>query len=128
GLFTGKGEYWDTAERMVAGLYEPMARYPTAFAHWLGAAAFILSEPLEVAVAGDPADADARALLDMVQSAYRPNLVIAAGEGALAEVVPLLAGRARLDGRAAAYVCRRFVCRRPVVEPDALEQELEIRN
>ena len=128
GLFTGEGGYWDTAERMVAGLYEPMARYPTAFAHWLGAAAFILSEPLEVAVAGDPADADARALLDVVQSAYRPNLVIAAGEGALAEVVPLLAGRDRLDGRAAAYVCRRFVCRRPVVEPDALEQELEIRN
>ena len=29
GLFTGEGRYWDTAERMVAGLYEPMARYAT---------------------------------------------------------------------------------------------------
>ena len=40
GLFTGEGRYWDTAERMVAGLYEPMARYATAFAHWLGAVSY----------------------------------------------------------------------------------------
>ncbi len=125
GLFTGEGRYWDTAERMVAGLYEPMARYPGAFAHWLGAAAFILSQPLEVAVAGDPAAADTRALLDVAQRAYRPNLVIAAGEGKAVEVVPLLAGRERLDGRAAAYVCRRFVCRRPVAEPAALTAQLD---
>jgi len=124
GLFTGEGRYWDTAERMVAGLYEPMARYPGAFAHWLGAAAFILSAPLEVAVVGDPAAAGARALLDVVQRAYRPNVVIAAGEGAAAEVVPLLAGRERLDGRAAAYVCRRFVCQQPVVDPAALAEQL----
>ena len=125
GLFTGEGRYRDTAERMVAGLYEPMARYPGAFAHWLGAAAFILSQPLEVAVAGDPAAADTRALLDVAQRAFRPNLVIAAGEGKAAEVVPLLAGRDRLDGRAAAYVCRRFVCRRPVAEPAALAAQLD---
>ncbi len=124
GLFTGDGRYWDTAERMVAGLYEPMARYATAFAHWLGAAAFILSEPQELAVVGDPAAAGTRALLDVAQRAYRPNLVVAAGEGAAAEVVPLLANRERLDGRAAAYVCRRFVCRRPVSDPVALAEQL----
>ena len=91
----------------------------------LGAAAFILSQPLEVAVAGDPAAADTRALLDVAQRTFRPNLVIAAGEGKAAEVVPLLAGRERLDGRAAAYVCRRFVCRRPVAEPAALAAQLD---
>ncbi len=128
GLFTGEGRYWDTAERMVAGLYEPMARYPGAFTHWLGAAAFILSAPLEVAVVGDPAAADARALLDVVQRAYRPNLVVAAGEGAAAEVVPLLAGRERLDGRAAAYVCRRFVCQRPTADPAALREQLRVTS
>ncbi|WP_374688323.1 thioredoxin domain-containing protein, partial [Promineifilum sp.] len=72
GLYTGEGRYWDAAERMVDGLYEPMARYPSAFAHWLGAAAFILGEPQEVAIAGDPAAADSRALLDVVFSRYRP--------------------------------------------------------
>jgi len=128
GLATGDGRYWDAAEPLVAGLYEPMARYPSAFAHWLSAAAFILGEPREVAVVGDPAAADTRALLATVFARYRPNLVVAAGEEDAAAAVPLLAGRERVDGRAAAYVCRRFVCLRPVVEGKALEEQLESRD
>jgi uncharacterized protein YyaL (SSP411 family) len=123
-LFTGDGHFWDVAETMVAALYEPMARYPGAFAHWLCAAAFILGEPLEVAIAGDPAAADTQALLAVVQSRYRPALVLAAGDGDHAATIPLLQRRERLDGQAAAYVCRRFVCRRPVSEPADLAEEL----
>ena len=124
GLLTGEGRYWDAAEGVISGLYTAMARYPSAFAHWLGAAAFILGEPREVAIIGDPVAADARALLDVVLGRYRPDLVVAAGEGEAAAVVPLLAGRERLDDRAAAYVCRRFVCQQPVSEPDALASQL----
>ena len=123
-LLTGEGRYWDVAERMVAGLYEPMARYPGGFAHWLSAATFILGQPQEVAIAGDPAAVDARALLAVVNSRYRPDLVVAAGEGEATAAVPLLADRPRLGGRATAYVCRRFVCRRPVNEPAALAEQL----
>ena len=123
-LLTGEGAYWDTAEGMISGLYTAMARYPSAFAHWLDAAAFILGQPREVAVAGGPAATDARALLGVVQGRYRPDLVLAAGEGDAAAVVPLLAGRERLDGRAAAYVCRRFVCLQPVSDPEALAAQL----
>jgi uncharacterized protein YyaL (SSP411 family) len=34
--------------------------------------------------------------------------------------VPLLQGKALVDGKPAVYVCERFVCKRPVTEPEDL--------
>jgi uncharacterized protein YyaL (SSP411 family) len=36
------------------------------------------------------------------------------------EDIPLLVGRTEVGGEPAAYVCRNFVCERPVTDPDAL--------
>jgi hypothetical protein len=36
--------------------------------------------------------------------------------------VPLLVGREAVDGGPAAYVCRGFVCERPVTDPGALRR------
>ncbi|MBP9501069.1 MAG: thioredoxin domain-containing protein [Candidatus Promineofilum sp.] len=125
GLYTGEGGYWDTAEAMVAALSDPMARYPGAFSQWLAAATLILGQPQEVAIAGNPGAADTQALLDVVNGRYRPDLVVAVGDDAAAGIIPLLADRPRIDGRATAYVCRRFVCRLPVNEPGALAEQLD---
>jgi uncharacterized protein YyaL (SSP411 family) len=110
---------------MVAALYEPMARYPGAFAHWLCAAAFMMGDPREVAIVGNPDTADTQALIDVVESRYRPNLLLAVGEDEAAGVVPLLADRPQLDGKATAYVCRRFVCRQPTNDAGVLAEQLE---
>jgi uncharacterized protein YyaL (SSP411 family) len=68
----------------------------------------------EVAIVGpDPAP-----LVRTVRGRFRPHLVLAGGE---ADGVPLLEGRTPVDGRAAAYVCENFACRRPVTEPAELE-------
>ena len=61
-----------------------------------------------------PRRARARGALD----SFRPHVVLAGGE---ADGVPLLEGREPVDGRAAAYVCERFMCQRPVTEPDELD-------
>jgi len=122
-LYTGEGRYWDVAESMVAALAEPMMRYPGAFSHWLCAAALIMAEPREVAIVGDPAAADTRELLDVLESRYRPSLVVAVGPGDTT-AVPLLADRPQLDGRATAYVCRRLACLNPVTQPEALAEQL----
>jgi uncharacterized protein YyaL (SSP411 family) len=72
----------------------------------------------EVAIAGP----HATELERVVRRAFRPRVVLAGGEP---DGVPLLAGREPVDGRAAAYVCERFACRRPVTEPDELAALLD---
>jgi uncharacterized protein YyaL (SSP411 family) len=56
-----------------------------------------------------------------VREAFRPHVVLAGGP---ADGVPLLEGREPVGGRAAAYVCERFACQRPVTEPGELRQLL----
>ncbi len=124
-LYTGDGRYWDVANEAASSLAAAMARYPGGFAQWLTATTLILGQPREVAIAGDPTAADSQALLDTVFAAYRPDVVVAAGISEAATIaVPLLAQRPQIDGRATAYVCRRFVCQQPVTDPGALARQL----
>jgi uncharacterized protein YyaL (SSP411 family) len=59
-------------------------------------------------------------LAAVVREARRPHVVLAAGPGEGPTDVPLMRDRTPVDGRAAAYVCENFACRRPVTEPDEL--------
>jgi uncharacterized protein len=103
-----------------------MARAPAAFGHALCALDLYLSGAKEVALVGDPNGAEVRALAERVWSAFRPNLVLAAGSPGdpTTARIPLLNGRPMVEGSAAAYVCERFACRRPVTTADELEREL----
>ncbi|VAW31069.1 Uncharacterized protein YyaL, partial [hydrothermal vent metagenome] len=121
-LFTGNIGYWNVAETAVSALYEAMVQHPNAFAHWLGAAVFITANPQEIAIIGDPNAADTKALIDITFAQFRPNLVVAAGEAT--STVPLLTDRQRLESKATAYVCQRFVCQQPVSTPEALAEQL----
>ncbi|HYI83900.1 MAG TPA: thioredoxin domain-containing protein [Acetobacteraceae bacterium] len=110
---TGEYSYEERAAGVLALLHPLAARHPHAFANLLLAADFHLAPVREVALAGD----DTRHLARVVRSQLRPHLVLAGGDPA---GVPLLSGREPVDGHAAAYVCERFACLRPVTEPDEL--------
>jgi uncharacterized protein YyaL (SSP411 family) len=115
---TGEHAYERAAVGHLRLLHELAPRHPTAFAHLLQAIDFHLRPTREVAIVGD----DAAGLVRTVRSKLRPDVVLAGGPGdGDASAVPLLEGRTPLDGRAAAYVCERFACQRPVTEPGELE-------
>ncbi len=120
----------DTADRAAATMRlmaDAMGQQPLAFGRMLGALDLALSPGQEIAIIGDPAAADTRALLAEVWRRYLPNSVLACAaptdEVALA-AVPLLANRGQIGGRATAYVCRNYVCKLPVTEPGALAEQL----
>ena len=74
---TGEGRYRTAAERAIRTVTPYAERYPTAFAQWLSAIDFALSDAVEIAIVGDPRDVATRALLEPVATGYRPNQVLA---------------------------------------------------
>ncbi|QUH00189.1 thioredoxin domain-containing protein [Saccharopolyspora erythraea] len=91
--------------------------------HWLSTAEALAHGPLQVAVAGSEDDGDRTALLEAAWRHSPGGAVVLAGEPE-ATGVPLLADRPLVDGSAAAYVCRGYVCDRPVTGVDDLVETL----
>jgi hypothetical protein len=98
-----------------------MARAPLGFAHWLGALDLLLAPPQALAIAGE----NVGELLDVVRTTLRPNLVVAAGAGGASHGIALLEGRDAQEGEATAYLCKQFICERPVATAAELAELLQ---
>ncbi|KQU70533.1 thioredoxin domain-containing protein [Phycicoccus sp. Root101] len=111
----------ERAEAALGASGQLAARDPR-FGGWaLAVAEASLAGPLQVAVVGS--GPDAAALAATVRRSTSPGLVTVAGQPD-ADGIPLLAERPLVGGRAAAYVCRGFVCDAPVTDVDALTAAL----
>jgi uncharacterized protein YyaL (SSP411 family) len=119
--FTGDDRWRERAMEIVAPLATVVGRAPLAVAALAAAMELGVGPMREIAIAGDPADSRMRALLTVTQRRFDPLSVLAWGPSG---EVPLLEDRSLVDGMPAAYVCRGFVCKAPVTEPDALERAL----
>ncbi|MCW3014596.1 MAG: hypothetical protein JWO02_1688 [Solirubrobacterales bacterium] len=115
---TGNHRYEVAGVSQLALLHEIAARYPGAFGHLLQALDFHLRTTREVAIVG-PAH-QREALVAVVRSRLRPDVVLTGGDGHDAAGIALLEGRGPVDDRAAAYVCEHFACQAPVTEPAEL--------
>ena len=96
-----------------------LARHALGFAQWLIGLDNALAPFRAVAIVGDPKAADTSALLRVCATGYRPHQVVAVGIES--SEVPLLQGRAQIEGQATAYVCTDWVCQAPVIDPVALK-------
>ncbi|MBB5153483.1 thioredoxin domain-containing protein [Saccharopolyspora phatthalungensis] len=115
--------YRAAAEQALARAGLLAQRVPRFAGNWLSVAEARAHGPLQVAVVGDAGDADRTALLATARRHAPGGAVALAGEPA-ATRVPLLAGRPLVGGAAAAYVCRGYVCDRPVTTTEDLVESL----
>jgi hypothetical protein len=117
------GQYAERARYLLETIAEPMARYPMAFGHALGAADMAVRGAIEVAIAGSPPDERVDALARVVAERYLPSLVLAAGEGDDARGIALLEGRGGEEP--VAYVCRNYACDVPTSDVAVLGAQLD---
>jgi uncharacterized protein len=123
---TGERSYETRALEIVRLVRDLVERSPLGFGHLLGAIDLYTSGTVEVVIVGR----DAGPLVERVRSTWRPNAVLAIVEEVAAEAataIPLLEGRAPLEGRATAYVCRNGTCKLPVTTPAEMEEQLALQ-
>lgn len=112
--------YREAAELAVTRAGLLIARAPRFAGHWLGVAEALAHGPVQVAVVGaGPLHAAA------VQAAPGGSVVIAGEPDAPG--IPLLGDRPLVDDAPAAYVCRGYVCDRPVTTVEDLVARLAVR-
>jgi uncharacterized protein len=123
--FTSEGKYRDLAEkglRLVAGM---SVRYPTAFGRWLSAADMALGNTKQVAVVYETGGEDASELIRVVRSQFRTNVIVAASAYPPSKDAPeLLKDRPLQGGKPTVYVCKGFVCMKPVTTANELAELL----
>ncbi|MEP6731378.1 MAG: thioredoxin domain-containing protein [bacterium] len=119
----GEAALTSRATHMLETVAEPMARYPTAFGHALGAADMAVRGAIEVALAGEPLDARFAGLAAEIARRYVPSLVMAGGSRNSAHGLALLAGREADEPTA--YLCRSYVCDVPTHDPAVLGAQLD---
>jgi uncharacterized protein len=113
--------YRSAAERAIARTGLLAARAPRFAGHWLTVAEALEQGPLQIAIAGVSAELHIAALTTAPGGA-----VIVTGPPN-APGVPLLADRPLVNGAPAAYVCRAYLCDRPVITPTELTAALRPR-
>jgi uncharacterized protein YyaL (SSP411 family) len=116
------GRYRGVAEAALTTAGTLLARHARFAGGWASAAEAALRGPLQVAVVGS--DEAAREPLAVTARRVAPGGSVVVSGDPEAPGVPLLADRPLVDGAAAAYVCRGYVCERPTTSPDELADAL----
>jgi uncharacterized protein len=114
------GRYGQAANDALAEHSALLARLPRSAGHWLAVAEAAVRGPIQIAVACDPSHSD---LLDQARALAPGGAIVVGGPVDSSE---LLAGRDRVDGRDAAYVCRGQVCDLPVATAEELGAALAV--
>jgi len=125
--FTGEEAYRRCADDYLRSLADIMVQHPQAFGHALGALDLAIAPGEEIAIIGEVLGADTHNLLEVINTRYTPNSVLACAAPTDVEAIraiPLLADRPLKDGKATAYVCQNFACLAPVNTPGELERLL----
>jgi len=117
---SGQPRYHDAARAAVDTLAALAAKHPRFTGYSCAVGEALLSGPYEIAIVGGD---DHPELLDTAWRLAPPGAVIVAGEPDRPGV-PLLRDRPMVDGRPTGYVCRGFVCDRPVTSAADLAAQL----
>ena len=103
-------------------------RQPEAFMFTFAAADFAIGPISEITVVGDKDERQTDMFLKMLRNNYLPRSVLTyidpdnPDAAEYRRQIPLLAGKEKVDGKTAVYICRNFTCQKPITQTDELRK------
>jgi uncharacterized protein len=123
---TGESSYRARADRVLASVASRLQSMGRAMPMMAAALTLSLTPGEQIVIAGQTDAVGRRALMQAAHRRYRPfasvvPLASRDAQAGLARRMPWLANMSEQEGRAAAYVCRDFVCAAPTTNPKEIE-------
>ncbi len=125
GRFTGNPEYEQKADELMRGYGAKVRGSPSWTCQMLCALNFGLGPSNEVVIVGTPGAADTAAMLASLRTTFAPSKVVLFrpdGEAAppISAVAGFTARQRSIGGKATAYVCTNYACKRPTTDIDVM--------
>jgi hypothetical protein len=130
GRLTGKGKIEARGEDLLKNWVARVDHYPSAYSQFLIALDYALGKKTEVVLVGEKNDPTTAELLTPLRLRFLPDTVVLLrhpDDGGLDAVSDLTAGKEKIEGKAAAYLCRERSCLQPVSKAGDLARMLEVR-
>ncbi|MHC4573759.1 MAG: thioredoxin domain-containing protein [Planctomycetota bacterium] len=130
GRLTMDRRFTDQGKQAVEAFSGRLVQSPASLTAMLVALDFWLGPTQEIVIAGDPKGADTEDMLGLLRRKFLPRAVVlfhGTGEAgqAIEKQVPFVKGQIAIGGKATAYVCENYVCRKPVTSVRELDGLLD---
>ena len=129
GQLTMEPKFTRQAETVLNAFSKGLTQSPAGFTEMLTALDFYLGPRREIVIAGNPDADDTNEMIRLIRQMFMPRTVLLMHQQGSAgteieQVAPFLKEQKAIDGKAAAYVCRNFVCNKPVTAAGELKKLL----
>ncbi len=127
---TDSEKYRNQADQILAAFHRTLSTAPHAMPRMMVATDFHIDKPMQIVIAGKPGAPDTQALQRAAHGPFVPNKIVlladgGSGQETLARYLQFMKDIWMTDGKATAFVCKDYVCKLPIVEPDRLRAVLE---
>ena len=126
---TDKQDYRDKSQKTLQAFGTTLKESPRAMPYMLCALDYALSDPRQIVIAGQKDAADTKALLKVLHDRFIPVKVVMLADSSnqteLSKLASSISGMKPVNGKATAYVCVHFVCKRPTNDPAEFGKQLK---
>jgi len=125
GRMTANSNLEDKAARIGRAFSKNVKQAPAAYTQLMVALDFAIGPSYEVVVAGDSQAADTKAMLKALQTHFIPNKVLLLNPSEeespkISQLAEFTHSQSTIAGKATAYVCQNYSCKRPTTEADKM--------